>query len=106
MEFLEHKEHELFDEDIQIAFEDLKVIDKRTVKNLLKLREKIRTERNMDEEETEEDEEQNEEEELDSDEEEEKEMEKEAVRAAKDELEVRFAQSYFPEIKKYKDTFF
>merc|ERR1712130_433583 len=83
----EHREHELFDEDIQIAFEDLKVIDKRTVKKLLKLREKMRTERNMDEEEKSEDEEQDEEE-LDSDEEEEKEMEKEAVRAAKDELEI------------------
>merc|ERR1712050_353458 len=46
----EHKENENYLEEIKISCEDLKVLDKREIKNLLKWRLKMREELGMEEE--------------------------------------------------------
>ena len=52
--FLEFEENPLYDEDIKISFADTKVLNKKGVKDLLKLRQKIRKELKIEDEEAEE----------------------------------------------------
>ena len=86
--FLEFEENALYTEEVLISFEDLKVLNKKGIKDLLKLRQKIRKELKIEDKEEEEESEGESEEELDSDEEEEKEMDKEELAMAKEELQV------------------
>lgn len=79
-----HDENPLTTTDIKINMQDIKVLNVREIKELLKWRTKLRSILNMEEEEMEEGD--TEEEELDTEEEEEKKMEEEALDVAKHEL--------------------
>ena len=76
----------MYNIDILDFCDDLKVVEKKSVRKLLKWREKMRAELGLEAEENEEAESDEEKEELDSDEEAEKEMEKEEMQVMRDQI--------------------